>query len=273
MKPFETRDRAALERFFRRDGAAEAQVYALADLDEPFWEAARCFVLAGADGEIAAACIVLESLAPAIVYAVAPPDHAPTHALLAALAPELPEAFYANLPLDAAALFEPLYERESQGEHVKMALVDARALAGVDTSRVESVGPAQFDELAAFYAEAAYLPEERSGRFFARYMLDLGPWFAIRERGALVSVAGLHVRSRRFGVAALGNIATRPDRRGRGLARAVTARLCAELRPSTPVIGLNVHASNTAARRCYEALGFREVLRYEEAELRRRAPR
>jgi len=269
--PRETRDRAALERFWRRGDGGATHVYGLADLDEPFWEGARCFVLERADGEIDAVALLLEALELPILYAVAPPGDARTCALIEALAPQLPGVFFANLPLGAAERLEPEFAIEPHGAHVKMALPGPEALARVDTRAVEPLGPADYDELAAFYAGEAYLPEERGGRFFSRYMLTLGPWFALRERGGLVAVAGLHVRSRRFGVAALGNIATRPDRRGRGLARAVTARLCEALLPSTPHLGLNVHVSNAAARRCYESLGFRERLRYDEAAFRRRA--
>ena len=265
-KPVETRDRDALERFLRRDAAA--QVYGLADLDAPFWPDARAFTSQGPDGEIEALLLRLDALELPIVYAVAPPEHEPTRALVAALAPELPDVFFANLPLGVARVLAPRYEIEPQGEHVKMALLEPDALAAVDTSRVERLDPEHYDELRAFYA-GAYLPEERGGRFLARYMLELAPWFGLREAGALVSVAGLHVLSRRYGVAAIGNVATRPDRRGRGLARAVTARLSRELATQLPTIALNVAVTNTAARRCYLGLGFREVLRYDEALLRR----
>jgi RimJ/RimL family protein N-acetyltransferase len=267
----ETRDRAALERFLRRHAAA--QVYGLADLDEPFWPKARAFVRPGAGGEIAAACLVLGELAPPIVYAVAPPRDAATNALLAELAPELPEAFFANLPVGGARAFEPTYEVEPHGEYVKMVWAEREAAARVDTRSVERLGPEHEPELADFYARDAYLPEERGGRFFASYMLELGPWFGARESGRLACAAGLHVLSRRYGVAAIGNVATRPDLRGRGLARAATARLCLELAPHLATIALNVSATNTAARRCYEAIGFREVLRYEEAVFRRRRAR
>src|SRR5258705_13512784 len=37
-----------------------------------------------------------------------------------------------------------------------------------------------------------------------------------------------------------------------------------------PLVGLNVATANAAALRCYEALGFRAVLRYEEGVLTRR---
>ena len=104
-------------------------------------------------------------------------------------------------------------------------------------------------------------------------MLELGPWFGIREAGRLVSVAGVHVVSARTSVAGVGGIATRPDRRGRGLARAVTAALCRALREQVELVGLNVAAANASAIRCYRTLGFREVCRYEEMELERRPTR
>lgn len=272
MKPALTRDRAELERFMRRDGASAVQVYGLADLDEPFWPALRAFASRDTRGELTAACLVLDSFEPPIVYAVAPPQHEATFALLSALAPGLPDTFFANLPLGALAVLAREFEVEPHGEHVKMELVEPGLLERVDVARVEPLGPEHAAELGAFYA-SAYLPEERGGRFFASSMLDFFPWFGVRESGALVSVAGLHVFSERYGVAAIGNVATRPERRGRGLARAVTARLARALRERVATIGLNVHAGNTAARRCYESLGFRERLRYDEGILRRRPAR
>jgi predicted GNAT family acetyltransferase len=96
-------------------------------------------------------------------------------------------------------------------------------------------------------------------------MLQTGFYFGIRRGRALVSAAGVHVYSRPYKVAALGNIATRPDVRGRGLGTAVTARLCQELlRAGVECIGLNVKADNLGARACYEKLGFVRVADYGE---------
>jgi len=71
-------------------------------------------------------------------------------------------------------------------------------------------------------------------------------------------------------VAAIGNVATSPLHRGKGLARAVCARVCAELRDDVDHIGLNVDQDNHAALKCYQSLGFERVSSYEEALLRRR---
>jgi ribosomal protein S18 acetylase RimI-like enzyme len=265
----ELADRARLERFLRGD--APAQIYALADLDDAFWPDTRWFASARADGELTAVCLVLEKLALPIVYAVAQPGDPATLALVAELRARLPERFFVNLPLGFAEVFAASHAIDPHGEYVKMWLPDGSALGGAAPPGIEPLGPEHAAELADFYRTRAYAADERQSRFFAPYMLTLGPWFGLRERGQLVCVAGVHVCSQRYGVAALGNVATVPERRGRGLARAVCARLCRALAPAVPLVGLNVAVANAPARACYRALGFREALRYEEAVLTRRA--
>jgi predicted GNAT family acetyltransferase len=99
-------------------------------------------------------------------------------------------------------------------------------------------------------------------------MLQTGFYFGVRRGADLVSVAGVHVYSPQYRVAALGNITTRPDVRGRGLAAVATARLCRELlRSGIEHVGLNVKADNEGAVHCYEKLGFEAVAGYGEYTL------
>jgi predicted GNAT family acetyltransferase len=102
-------------------------------------------------------------------------------------------------------------------------------------------------------------------------MLETGCYFGVRRAGALVSVAGVHVFSGQYRVAALGNITTHPDFRGQGLATLTTARLCQELlRAGIECVGLNVKADNRSAIACYERLGFARVADYGEYTLEQR---
>jgi predicted GNAT family acetyltransferase len=58
-------------------------------------------------------------------------------------------------------------------------------------------------------------------------------------------------------VAALGNIYTRRDRRGRGLAARVTSAVVNELLPmGIDIIALNVNQRNVSAIKVYGRLGF-----------------
>ncbi len=270
MQPFEIRDRDELERWLRRD--APAHVYALADLDDVFWSDTRWFAARRGD-ELAGVCLLLEKLSLPILYAISEPGDTVMRSLLAWLRPTLPERVFATLGLGLAAELTLEFEVDSHGEFLKMVLDDAAQLAVPEPAGLERLRVEHLDELRAFYANDAYTDEERHGRFFESYMLELGPWFGVREAGRLVSVAGVHVVSARTSVAALGGIATRPDRRGRGLARALTAVLCRALRERVALVGLNVAAANASAIRCYTSVGFRPVCRYEEMELVRFAKR
>lgn len=102
-------------------------------------------------------------------------------------------------------------------------------------------------------------------------MLDVGPYFGVEEDGSVISSAGVHVYSPRYGVAAIANVATHPGARGRGLATSVTARLCLELIRDVNHIGLNVAQANAPAIRAYRRAGFEIVAEFHEGHITRRA--
>jgi predicted GNAT family acetyltransferase len=79
-----------------------------------------------------------------------------------------------------------------------------------------------------------------------------------------VGVAGIHVYSERYKVAALGNVTTHPEFRGQGVATAAVAKLCRELAHTVDNIGLNVKADNPGAIASYKRLGFEIIATYEE---------
>ena len=80
----------------------------------------------------------------------------------------------------------------------------------------------------------------------------------MRVEDELVSVAGVHLHSPTFRIAALGNIVTHPDHRGRGLSTACTEVLCERLfQGEIETLALNVRRHNRSAVRVYEKLGFR----------------
>ncbi len=102
------------------------------------------------------------------------------------------------------------------------------------------------------------------GNWFDERMLKTQKYFGIRQQNRLLSVAGIHVYSQKYNVAALGNICTHPDFRGKGWGRAATAKLCKSLLQEIEYIGLNVKADNKTAISLYEKLGFEIVSSYFE---------
>jgi RimJ/RimL family protein N-acetyltransferase len=254
-------DDAAIERFLRRD--VHLNIYQIGDLDDFF----RPYTVwhGWMDGdELLAVVLIYNGLARPTLLALSQPHDRNLTRLLNEIGDKLPDDFYAHLTEGAEAALSDDFEITSDSRNLKMALLEPSLLEGIDTSAAVRLTTEDKDELTDFY-KISY-PE---GWFDSR-MLETGMTFGIRDSESLVSVAGIHVYSQSRRVAALGNIATRPDRRGRGLAAAVTARLCRELRRHVDYIGLNVKGDNIAAVACYERLGFRRVANYFEYGMKRK---
>jgi GNAT superfamily N-acetyltransferase len=115
--------------------------------------------------------------------------------------------------------------------------------------------------------QALYADGESSGEapdFFFPSMVGDGVFHGIYEGPVLVAAAGTHLLSREEGAAAIGNIYTRRDRRGRGLGRLTTRAVLGAL-SGVETIGLNVRADNDAALHLYESLGFVRHCQFYEA--------
>ena len=133
---------------------------------------------------------------------------------------------------------------------------------------VEPLGVESLDGLRRLYADGDATGEAPG--FFQPEMLAGGSFFGIREGGDWIAAGGTQVLARAEGVAAIGNIYTRRDRRGGGLAGAVTTAVTDELLGrGIPTIALNVSQSNAAAVRVYERLGFVRHCGYLEGTARR----
>lgn len=235
-------------------------VYAIGDLDDFFFPYTAWFALEDG-GQIRKVAVLYTGGALPVVLALAAERIRELATLLASMLPVLPRRFYLHVTPGAAHVLESDYALSSHGLHRKMALVDPARLEGVDTSGAVALGPADRAEVEAFYA-AAY-----PANWFDPRMLETRRYVGGRASGTLASVAGVHVFSPSHRVAALGNIATLPALRGRGLGTVVTAALCRKLAADCDTIGLNVHAENRAAIALYERLGFAMVGEYEEYEV------
>jgi GNAT superfamily N-acetyltransferase len=93
--------------------------------------------------------------------------------------------------------------------------------------------------------------------FFSPSMLEEGVYCGVWEARELIAAAGTHLFVPDEGVGAIGNVYTRRDRRGRGLARFATSAVAKELlRREVRTVALNVSQGNLPAIRVYERLGF-----------------
>jgi ribosomal protein S18 acetylase RimI-like enzyme len=254
MRLVSLHDRAAIEAVLRRDPALH--LYALGDLDPFFWPLTTWYGLDSAG----AVLLLYHGSDPPTLLALSGPPVDPLTDLLRLAGPLLPPVLYAHLTPAAADALRPRYHIKPHGRHLKMALTDPGRAAAVDTSAVVPLTPADRDELLAFYAVS--YPRN----WFNPRMLETGCYYGTRDADGLAAVAGVHVYSPAYRAAALGNIATHPRARGRGLGAAVTARLCQAL-TGIDHVGLNVKADNEPAIRCYRRVGFEPVAEYDECTL------
>ena len=259
MKTICIHDKNEIETFLR--GNVFLNIYSLGDLDDFFWPYTTWYALTDSAGIRSIALIYTGGSLPCL-HALAEDDKANyTEELLRCLIPILPRRFHAHLMLGSESILEEYYRLQPFGKHDKMALTDKSILAGIDTSEAEGLSMSNLSEIISLF-ERAY-----PGNYFEPRMLETKKYFGIRESGELVGVAGVHVYSTRYRVAALGNITTHPDYRGQGYGRVVTARVCKSLLSEIDHIGLNVKADNTSAIKCYERLGFEVINSYGEFEV------
>ncbi|MEV4413234.1 GNAT family N-acetyltransferase [Catellatospora sp. NPDC049609] len=241
-------DRGELAGLLGGDPALHA--YQLGDLDDFFWPYTSWYRL-----DDAVALMYHGGGMPTLLAF----DRAPraSHALLAALAPLLPRRFYAHLSPGAELVLADGFDAVPGGPHLKMALTDHTAPAGA-APLGGALGPADLAEVLALYAVA--YPEN----WFDARMLETGQYVGVRRDGVLLAVAGVHVWSPKYRVAALGNVTTHPDARGQGLARGAVAALCRRLLDTVDHVTLNVKADNAAALALYAGLGFTRTAEYGE---------
>jgi ribosomal protein S18 acetylase RimI-like enzyme len=138
----------------------------------------------------------------------------------------------------------------------------ARATESADDTETRRLGSRDIPALKRLYADGE--PTGESPDFFYDSMVPNGVFFGVYEGDDLVAAAGTHLFAPEEGAAAIGNVYTRRDRRGRGLGRAVTAAVLRRLR-HVETVGLNVRADNAAALHVYESLGFVKHCAFNEA--------
>ncbi|PKL75424.1 MAG: GNAT family N-acetyltransferase [Candidatus Melainabacteria bacterium HGW-Melainabacteria-1] len=177
--------------------------------------------------------------------------------LLAALRPLLPKRFYAHLGPAYEQVLAPDWRLSGGEPHLRMLLTHPEQLTS-SCPEAEVAGPDDLAGLQALYAEA--YPHN----WFNSRMLKTGHYLGVRRDGQWLAVAGVHVFAPQQGVAALGNITVHPQWRNQGWGSRLTAALCRRLLQHVELIGLNVHAANQPAIRCYQKLGFEVVAEYWE---------
>ena len=174
---------------------------------------------------------------------------------------EVPDV-YAVVRPEVLSNIRSRYQPAEERPMVRM-LLDTARFQPVSSAGAARVNPSDLDLVKALFADDP-------PPFFLPSMLGDGIYYGVRENDRLVALAGTHVVAREVSVAALGNIYTRPDRRGRGLAASVTSAVVRDLiEMGIATIVLNVREDNATAVRVYERLGFERYCTYFEVPAKR----
>jgi len=248
-----TADPAAIRKILELD--RHWAVYALADLAPQYNAAARWHI--AAHGRPALFLVYGGFELPVLFAMGAATDLLP-------LLPEIADQpqFYLSVRPDAAALLAAGGYRISAEKRIwRMVLDPARFVPPLQTA--VRLGPADYEALARLHRDGDAAGE--APPFFNAGMLRHGVYYGIREGAAIVAAAGTHVMAVEEGVAAIGNVYTRRDRRGRGFGAQVSGAVTAGLLTlGVRTVALNVGQSNAAAARIYQRLGFEKYCEYRE---------
>lgn len=243
-------DKTPIRTFLNRDRILAA--YALGDLDDAFWPQSMFFG-AARDDAIEALALIYRGLDPPVFCAFGAPDG--VAALLDTPALDLPAEIYCLLPPALVPVLGASYALHHPHEEWRMAL-DSDAFTPPPLNGVARLDGGHAAALAALFQHAADPGEAIVA--FSPWQIEHGTFYGVWEAGKLIAAAGTHVWSASERVAAIGNVFTRPDYRGRGHAARCTAAvvrdaLAADLDP----IVLNVRRANAPAIHVYQKLGFR----------------
>ena len=248
------RDRQALGAYFHQNISLHA--YSLGDLDDFYWPNVTCLGLETPSGFDEVSVLYQGGGLPVLL--AFSQSGKMNGDYFSQIFSTLPDQFYAHLSPKLEFYFSEIYQVEEHGDHYKMELQspDFTSMEGIEN--ICQLSEDDLPEMINLYGSSY------PGNAFDPRMIHTEQYFGYREAGNLVCVGGVHVYSREFKVAALGNITTHPDFRNRGLGKMVTATICSSLLETVNFIGLNVMCDNLSAITLYRSLGFTISSKYGE---------
>lgn len=254
-------DREELRRFLTRDRVGNA--YLLGDLDPAYlpyctWFGSR------EDGELVALLLLYQGLRlPVVLLAssAAPADQAATYrsarlrTLLSGLASRLPPRLWIHAWEEHGPIAEEFFLKTTFKRMIRMGLEREAYERPACSSQLERrVRRLEHKDTASIVEIYQHFPDN----FFEPYLLETGLYFGIerKDQRGLAGIAGIHVHSESYDIAAIGNLVVHPDCRRQGIATAMTSRLLDELFKTVSLVTLNVEEGNVSAIGTYKKFGF-----------------
>lgn len=234
---------------------AASQIYCIGDLDDFFFPHTAWYALAEGH-DIKSVALLYSAMAVPTLLLFHENNDGYGQRLMQVLKPALPPVFYAHLSPGLADVLGREHIAEHYGVNYKMTLKELPPVA--PDGSIRRLAPDDMHTAEDFY-RVAY-----PHNWFDKRMLETGKYYGYMLDDALAGIAGVHVYSAQYRVAALGNVAVHPDFRGKQIGLKLTLALCSDLLETTDIIGLNVRSNNLTAIRMYQKAGFEVTGEYEE---------
>ncbi len=249
-----TRDRELLRKFLEGDRLRAA--YAICDLEEREFARSK-WGIATRSGEPVAVVLEYGGLTPQPLFVMGDCE-AITAILRDVIRPRL-----VYLAADESLLpaVERVYRVDPGPQMVRMWV--NRQMFKPELGPAVRLSPVDIVDVNRLYGLgfSGWLPAEAIGH---------GVYYGVRVAGRLIAAAGTHVISPEGKLAAVGNVMTHVDFRGRGFAKLTTSSVTQELLRTCDEVVLNVRADNPPAIAAYRALGYSDHCRFEERLAHRR---
>ena len=187
-------DKKQIETFLRQNNFLH--LYEIGDLDDFFWCHTTWYALTEEQQVNQIALLYTGTFLPVLI-ALTEESIDSMQELIRSIIHILPKKFYAHLSKDLLAIFVDEYQIQPHGIHYKMGLSNPSYLQNFDTSNVIPLSVANTTEVEQLY-RLSY-PDN----WFELRMLETGNYFGIKQDENLVSVAGVHIYSPQYKVAAL----------------------------------------------------------------------
>ena len=222
--------------------------YALADLDPHYREVSDWY------HHPEALVLVYRGITPPVLFAMGSTSR------LEELFPRVPRGRYIYTLLgNCRAILRQHLKIETENHMWRMVL-NQDAFPGIPEEGVVKLQMANLADIQTLFSAYPDQPDA-----FTPEQLQKGIFWGMYEDSELISIAGTHIISQWASVAAIGNVFTRPDRRGRGFATRVTGAVVKDiLQQNIRSIVLNTAMDNAPALSCYRKLGFSPYCGYYE---------
>jgi ribosomal protein S18 acetylase RimI-like enzyme len=252
-----TRDKSEIYRFLSR--TPDLQLYTIGDLDDFFWPDTTWYAIYDT-GEMQSIALLYVGMKPSTLLLFFDKDPYYSLELLKSIRHLLPDKFNVHLSSGLIDVFGKENIIKNYGHNYRMIL--SRNPKPVSDDNIRKLELSDISAINNLY-RFAY-----PSNWFDSRMVETGKYYGYFNAGMLIGIAGIHVYSPEYRIAALGNIATHPDFRGQKIAYRLTSALCVDLKNSVDIIGLNVKSENSAAIKCYENIGFEIKSSYDECYIR-----